>query len=266
MKQFHLFPLLPAELRHQIWRHALPELGPALLTYEEGLWCKECPTSRILRVMRNRNAYTSFRYDLLDDAHVRLPVAFVNKEARAIALRWCRKHDVVQYRSSFKRTFNPRLDALYAPLNTMSRVLDEPWELPWKDPIWREDEYSHMHNLWNFALPEFCLFDEDNESIFAVTKTYGSTLVYIIVDAPMALQKGLQDVYRPRQRWEIEILPGGSLIFEREANTITPKGRNSSDHDKVYDRIEATLTARLEKLHVLAPSTLEIQPAMAVMK
>lgn len=133
---FPLFSSLPLELRDQIWRDALPdEVGPALYFYRKGCWCPR----RLLQsdeeydpTNQELNLNFEFRHDLLDVVQFELPLFFVNREARNIALAWVREHGTeiraLEGRQSlvFVCPFNPIRDVLYIALDKWDDFLREP--------------------------------------------------------------------------------------------------------------------------------------------
>ncbi|KAI0836742.1 hypothetical protein F5Y06DRAFT_298432 [Hypoxylon sp. FL0890] len=92
---FPLFPRLSLKLRDKIWRDSLPDkVGPALYIYREGCWglrqLKETDEG-YYPGLDYYNFTFEFRYDLLDDVQFDIPMAFVNREARDVALAWARE-------------------------------------------------------------------------------------------------------------------------------------------------------------------------------
>jgi hypothetical protein len=92
---FPLFSVLPLELREQIWRDALPKpAGPALYFYRgRGCWVPRPLTESDpgYKAGADRQAF-EFRTDRLGhDNQFDLPLVFVNREARRVALAWLRK-------------------------------------------------------------------------------------------------------------------------------------------------------------------------------
>jgi hypothetical protein len=118
---FTLFSTLPAELRNAIWRAALPDaMEPALVSFRPGCWRKAGPED---------HPDLMFRHDLLN-VHIAMPLAFVNREARSIALVWARKHGLTaqtrkdQY-PTFVRRFEPTVDALHLGPGQLTNLVDE---------------------------------------------------------------------------------------------------------------------------------------------
>jgi hypothetical protein len=120
---FSLFPSLPGELRNAIWRAALPKPiapSPALIPSKPECWRFEGPAD---------HPEITFRHELLD-IHIELPLAYVNQEARSIALPWAEEHGLEprgrrgQY-PVFVRDFEPRVDALYLGPSQLKECFDE---------------------------------------------------------------------------------------------------------------------------------------------
>jgi hypothetical protein len=107
---FHLFPNLAAELRNQIWQDALPDTTtPALVPWKPGFW-----------YVRSAEPDIEWRppHDLIIEVPIEIPTAFINHEARSIALAYVRDlrlkptargHD---QNPVFTRPFEPLKDAL----------------------------------------------------------------------------------------------------------------------------------------------------------
>ncbi|KAI1417260.1 hypothetical protein F5Y13DRAFT_152365 [Hypoxylon sp. FL1857] len=125
---FSLFPNLPPELRDQIWREALPDdLGPAVFFYKIGCWrprrLTESDEGYLPGHDDTNNMELRFCHNLLDDgARVNVPIFYVSREARRIALAWFHKEGVrirslEDGRLLFVRPFDPQRDVLYVPDN-----------------------------------------------------------------------------------------------------------------------------------------------------
>lgn len=133
---FPLFSSLALELRNQIWRDALPnKVGPALYFYRKGCWCpRHLLQSDEEYDPKNHelNLNFEFRHDLLDVVQFKVPLFFVNREARNIALAWVREHGIeIRARENrqspvFVCPFNPIRDVLYIALDKWDEFLREP--------------------------------------------------------------------------------------------------------------------------------------------
>lgn len=98
MSQFPLFQLFPAELREMVWEEALPQdLGVCLFPYNGGLWQPRTlsPGDEHFNAEHPEfNLLLEFRSDQLEPIRIDLSLAFVNHEARRVALRWLRRNDM----------------------------------------------------------------------------------------------------------------------------------------------------------------------------
>ncbi|KAI0837990.1 hypothetical protein F5Y06DRAFT_58743 [Hypoxylon sp. FL0890] len=122
---FTLFPNLVPELRDLIWRATLPNyIRPTLFFYRRGCWRPRRLTESDKGYLPDDdidNMELRFRHDLLDnDAQFNVPIFYVNREARSIALAWVREQGI-QIRSRadgqlhFVRPFDVQRDVLYVP-------------------------------------------------------------------------------------------------------------------------------------------------------
>ena len=110
---FPLFASLPPEIRNLIWEYSLPQAIPARLSFLK-------PGS-----LRTDRGWVDERA-ILDAMEVKLPSAFVNKEARGITITWVRKHGLkmrcyegMKY-PIFIRPFDNESDALYISIDEYS--------------------------------------------------------------------------------------------------------------------------------------------------
>jgi len=133
---FPLFSSLALELRDQIWRDALPnEVGPALYFYRKGCWCPRHLLQSDEEYDPENHEFNlnfEFRHDLLNVVQFKVPLFFVNREARNIALAWVREHGIeIRAREDrqspvFVCPFNPIRDVLYIALDQWDEFLREP--------------------------------------------------------------------------------------------------------------------------------------------
>lgn len=133
-----LFPDLPAELRDQIWHHALPRsFAQALYLYRKGCWqprrlAPDDPEYDPINADLNLNY--EFHHALLYSAQVSVPIFSVCREARAVARAWMRDHGFrVRHIKSgglliFTRDFDPRTDVLYVPRDRWDDFVREPFD------------------------------------------------------------------------------------------------------------------------------------------
>ncbi|EMR87838.1 hypothetical protein BcDW1_3540 [Botrytis cinerea BcDW1] len=155
---FPLFSSLALELRAKILEESLPsEFPPALYFYKEGCWHPRIFTKSDLgysdKVSENvstedLNSKLEFRHDLLDNITVRMPLLFVNHEARKITLTWARNHGIETCGDTLfpclSLPFNPIRDILYVSVNRWDDLFDEPYQRSIKD-----DMIGLNHRIFN---------------------------------------------------------------------------------------------------------------------
>ncbi|EHK99313.1 hypothetical protein M7I_4830 [Glarea lozoyensis 74030] len=126
--QFHLFSLLPPELRTQIWLSAFSTPPPTFYFYKPGAWkltpCSCSLDSSALDFVFDHKVYDAVQLDI--------PLFFVNREARAIARAWMRENDVEEVedgereeRVVFRKEFNPVKDVLFMPYDQWEKFACE---------------------------------------------------------------------------------------------------------------------------------------------
>lgn len=153
---FSLFPSLPAELRIQIWRDGLPDkVGQALYFYKKGCWQPRYLTEADAKYNHHNdelNLVFKFHHELLDDAQLVLPSFFVNREARGIALSWIHSQGIkIWFHKesqclTFTRSFNPKYDTLYVPL--------EKWDGFFLEPFDRIEEPDLFNRAFEIPAPQ----------------------------------------------------------------------------------------------------------------
>ena len=137
--QFPLFSNLPTELRDQIWHAALPDkVQQALYAYKKGCWCPHRLSAFEEGYDHENDEYNlklEFRHGLLDHVRIDLPLLFVNREARTVALAWVRDQQGIEIHPCengqnliLACPFDPKRDALYVALDKWDDFICEPDE------------------------------------------------------------------------------------------------------------------------------------------
>ncbi|GAM84707.1 hypothetical protein ANO11243_027060 [Dothideomycetidae sp. 11243] len=124
MSIFHCFSRLPAELRVQIWRAALPDSNkPDIHHYDHQYWIE-----RILSPgdedfdpdHEEKNDVHDYCYETLRGPAFAIPLAFACREGRKVAQAWAQELgvqmqpcDTKDSDPTFSRRFNPDWDLLY---------------------------------------------------------------------------------------------------------------------------------------------------------
>lgn len=215
---FPLFLRLPPELRTQIWRYSLPdEDRPALYPYKRGCWCPRwlSPSDKGYDPKWEPNIDLEFRYDLLDNIEVKLPLVFVNREARGIALAWAHQQGITMRFCKdrqchiFIRPFNPKRDALYiAPTQLYNFYVES------SDRIEEPDLFDRIINvvpvLSRFAVPVALLQAEDDPLREIFDEFRCLAVLFIIVNTPPEFTDNEMKVQR---QWKLESPQGQGRAF-----------------------------------------------------
>ncbi|KAL4761089.1 2EXR domain-containing protein [Aspergillus foveolatus] len=191
--EFHLFPLLPPELRLQIWNYALPAtlpVGSAVFPYKKGCWGPRRLTPGdpgYNPVNDDLNLNLEFDHTLLDPLEIELPLLQVIHEARIVALEWTRKQNLqVRFNKHnpqllFLRPFNADTDTIYVSRSQWHDFICEPMERPFEpDLVQRQLDcpgvpFSRLAlDVWILRHEPDCLAELFNyyytiETVFAVT-------------------------------------------------------------------------------------------------
>lgn len=235
---FPQFSLLPPELRNSIWREALPDdiqLGPVLVPFKEGCWqCELLGPDNTPAVL--------FRPELLDAVQLEIPIAFVNREARSIALAWLRKQTPLlrmrrrkEQDPIYVRPFDGEVDTLYVDQSQLDAdaLWEEPHELIYKS----YEEYVKGCNgrrglrtlrpkIQRIAIAlneELLKWHEPLKHIFLTVEDYYSenlSEMLVVVNAPPELQSVADDDSKADgsipPRWEYVGTGGDEYIWDDE--------------------------------------------------
>ncbi len=268
---FPLFSSLSPELRNQIWRDALPDkVGPALYFYRKGCWCPR-------RLSKSDEGYDpendelnlnfEFRHDLLDDVQIEVPLVFVNREARGIALAWTHEQGIeIRPREDgqyplFVRPFDPMRDALYIALDRWDDFLCEP-----SDRLFQLDLFDQLivvsTDLTRIAVPEALLRSEvaKLDDMFA---NFEPRVLFIIVDPQPDLQSADNDM-KVQRRWEFESTQGGAFFWNKDRGGFDLGDSEYIGDEALYRLIEEAnkgLGEGLARYHI---RSFEIRPVFAV--
>ncbi|KAM0342099.1 hypothetical protein ACHAPU_009712 [Fusarium lateritium] len=219
---FTIFADLPPELRLKIWQHALPKLDePGLAVYKKGCWQPRflTPSDSDYDEGDLENIRLEFRYQLLR-VSIEMPLVFVSREARAVALLWVQKNGIEMQCSgsqlSFWRQMNHTVDALYLPLDRMNEFGDEPLDRAFEEDL-VDRQMTVESYVHHFAISdEFFCTDMPMPEVwdwFSRIKT-----LYVVLDQQ-------PDEYHP---WEVVEAEAWSIIWTPENGFMWGKGEVGS--------------------------------------
>lgn len=270
LSSFSHFPRLPPELRLQIWHYLLPDKdGVALSPYRRWCWQPRrlSKSDERYSVDDEDNLEVIFRHDLIN-IEVKVPLFFVNREARSIALAWTRKQGIkLQFCEDrqcpvFVRPFDPLYDVLYIAQDKIQDFCLEPWDrLEQPDSIGKTAWFSLY--LANMAIPEGVVWEKGSElsdvfSLYSCPQT-----LYIIADEPPDLKA---DGMKVQHRWELDKTQGRPFIWNHEKGSLLleeceGEGIRSED---LYSRLKEDSKALETWLSENSVHTFEMRPVFAI--
>ncbi|KAF2148015.1 hypothetical protein K461DRAFT_283109 [Myriangium duriaei CBS 260.36] len=138
LSEFHSFPLLPTEIREQIWCLSLPpapSTSPFMALYDAKCWTAHIilhsfsTTNSNVGLTAEDEWELNYDHNLLPSASISVSAAFVNYEAHAIACAWLAATPSVRYSraAGFHAPFDPERDALY-----VSQEMYEAYHIGWR--------------------------------------------------------------------------------------------------------------------------------------
>jgi hypothetical protein len=162
---FPLFPKFPAEIRNQIWRDALPgAIGPGLFFFKKECWDPRRKTEAdnwqfgYYPDRDGLNWNFTWHHKRLTSTQYTLPLFFVNREARSIAVHWLHTHGIsirylpISQKFGFTRLFDPLRDAVYVSLDQWKDFYLDPHDR-FQQPDILGRSVTVEADLWHLAVP-----------------------------------------------------------------------------------------------------------------
>lgn len=267
------FPSLPLELRLQIWRETLPETDDAALYfYRRRCWAPgEMSESDPRFVPDDGNLTLGLRHELLDHIQYDLPQAFVNREARNVALDWARETGVQTKISShskglvFVRRFDPTRDILYM-MN---------WKDFCSDPIDRQSEPDLIEKMvdTDYAMIRIAIseevFDYHTDALPELFDWFELSKLFVIINH-LDNSSNQEDGSEMQQNWGVEKSERRTLTWDRGRCSFALGPKNGIDSDDADDetaghivKLNETIGARLVQGNV---SSFQIRFLVAVQR
>ncbi|KAH8888140.1 hypothetical protein GQ53DRAFT_749378 [Thozetella sp. PMI_491] len=267
---FSRFSSLPPELRNQIWGEALPARdGPALYFYKKGFWRPEAPPPSDGEQDREEILEYEFRHELLDRVQVDIPLAFVNREARSIALVWLQEQGIETHfgdnrqRHVFMRPFDPVQDVLYVAHSKWADFCSEPYDRLFEPDLFERTVNTSSVDFTQIAIPEALLQSENDALSDMLEWFFNIRILYIIIGTEPGPIVG-PDGREAYPRWELAKTRGRSFYWQAQRFCFALGDGEPIAEDSSYKRIEEAsrgLAERLAREHV---PHFEIRPALAI--
>ena len=240
---FSRFSSLPPELRNQIWHDALPDNdGSVLYPYRKGCWCLRCLSGSDAGYdpYVPANLWLVFCHDLLDHVQVDVPLVFVNREARGIALAWVHEQGI-QMRFCedrechiFVRSFDPIRDVLYVAVHQFNNFCIEPYDRMF-EPDLLNQMFTSDSGLTRIGIPEALLQVESNPLAGLFEWFDHITTLFILVDTQPDFEDNDTKVQR---RWEFESRRTRAIFWNRNQSRFDWGEGEYVGDEGLYRRIE----------------------------
>ncbi|EHK22563.1 uncharacterized protein TRIVIDRAFT_230606 [Trichoderma virens Gv29-8] len=284
---FRCFSRLPPELRLEIWRQSLPDLDSiTLYNYRRECWGprdlrKSEVDHQLLDQMpgNTENAVDfDFRHEMLAATHVNLPLAFVNREARSVALAWIQQRGVEMRFDEdrkchvFEQRFDPRRDALYIGISQWEDFCLEPFD-QLAEPDFSSHTVSSDTGLTRIAIPD-TPYDTDCSSLIEVFHWFPHLeAIFIVLDLRVdprierLLLKGDRkkaSALIQQHQWKTEDIQEKTLVWDPENRCFEWKGGAGLGNESLYRRMEKMAREIRGRLVEMNTRSFKIQPVDAV--
>lgn len=217
---FPQFPLLPPEIRRQVWLLALGKLRPALYPFRTGCWCPRqlCEGDSNYDANTTYNIDIELRHELFD--HVPMPAAAlrtVSREARMIAKDWlCAELQMLQTRQrqlppwKFSSTGN----IMYIASNQMYDYYVGPWDRLNEADV-EGQIVSFQYWLGALAVSEVMIREMPEDLLEILDWAMHVRVLYVIVgEEPDLATVGA----RVRWRWEVDGDGRRGYLWDRDGD------------------------------------------------
>ncbi|KAH8588769.1 hypothetical protein B0O99DRAFT_524379 [Bisporella sp. PMI_857] len=278
---FQFFSSLPRELRDQVWREALPKIGPTLHFYQRGCWCPRQLSKSDEGFYHEDghddeelNLWFEFCTDLVEPVQFELPLVFVSHEAREIALAWVKEQGngnlVIKDGESsrygmrqdpaFVRCFDMIRDVLYIGVDKWCDFVEEPSDRR-SEPDLINRSVNVRPNVTRIAVPEAMLHSKYADELIYMLEDYSwITTLFIIVEVRPNIQLAGSDM-KVHQLWGLESTGEGEFTWNADREDfdckwIGDKARYMSITDAIVGLREKILSDNIRSF--------EVQPVFAV--
>lgn len=271
--RFSLFTHLPPELRLQIWRESMPDMdGIGLHHYKKGCWnARRATKGESFERPADARAdmeppVFEFQHGKLDAVQVDVPLAFVSREARGVALDWARSQGIeMRYCTEkkchvFVHPFSLAQDALIIGMHQWEDFHIEPYERLVQPPLYGQPVIVNTE-ITRIALPQPTIWTD----CYTVTDLFQwfprLQVLYIVLDMQidptterLMLQSDRKKTknYLQQRRWKVGDVQGKALVWNNAERRFD--WRDGADIGDDQDRVYRKMWKTAEELNkVFAP-------------
>lgn len=285
LSTFSRFSRFPPELRLQIWRESLPDLGIALHNYKRGCWGPQKLPKVESEAEPDEQHGTDqdvvnfgFCHEMLDTFHVDMPLVFVNHEARSVALAWAHEQGIDMRfsedtkRHVFVRRFDPMRDALFIGINQWDDFCLEPFDRLAQPDLF-DQTVTNNPELTRIAVPHTTIW-ADCATLPDVFHWFPRLQVlFVILDIQLDLNmermllKGDRKKARARlqnQQWKVGDARGRALVWNAAKRRFDWRGSVGLGNQALFRQMEEAAREMHAWLAQREAGSFEIQPVYAV--
>lgn len=279
LTMFPLFPLLPTELRLQIWREALPPpISQPLYYYEKGCWGPRHLTETDPDYDPNNDEHNwclEFRCSRLNPLEVDVPLFHVNQEARRSVSSWIQEHGLAIRFSRekqslvFFRSFDPERDVLFVSEDRWDDFHAEPFDRMFEPDLENKNLSCFAPAFRRLAVPSTVITKEPRALGELFHWYYGIDEILLIVEARPHEFWNEENEIKAQQIWEPETgaTPWPTFCWNHASDGFWWQGnRGLFGNDSLYKLLEDVGPQLIEKLREARTQRLVIQPTLVVKK
>ncbi|KAF3396609.1 hypothetical protein DPV78_007410 [Talaromyces pinophilus] len=276
---FPLFPLLPTELRLQIWHEALPPpISQPLYFYEKGCWGPRHLTETDPDYDPNNDEHNwclEFHCSRLTPLKIDVPLFYVNQEARRSVLPWIHDQDLaIRFSREMQslvlvRSFDPERDTLYVSEDQWHDFHVEPFDRMFEPDLENKNLSCFAPAFRRLAVPSALIMKDPRAFGELFHWYYGIDQILLIVEArPDGFWHEGNEI-KVQQRWEPE--SGGiqwpTFCWNHASDSFLWEGnRDVFGNDPLYKALQDVGPQLVEKLRESRMQRLAIQPTLVVKK
>jgi hypothetical protein len=270
---FSKFSTLAGEVRNQIWYYALPtaeEIEPALTFFKPGCWRWQGVQPDLEFV---------FHHEFLE-VHVEVPMAFVNREARSIAVTRIRELGLVtksrrDHFPVFIRKFNPEEDAIYVKPGQLDDVIMDAHK-PQYDPWVEGRQWGTFSRYRKIAMSQASFLttlhvegiQEEMEALEEMAELFQYACsvkdVLVIVDAPADLESVGDHDKDAKPLWKFVDAPGDVFRWSNASHRFELASARHIGDGVVSAIVETEKVTKVYKDMWGSWSNLTVRPVFAV--
>lgn len=254
-----------------IWRESLPEQdAPALFFYKKGCWLATNEEEEDDETGDSKSFSLRFHHYLLDHVPVRMPLAFVNHEARRIALAWVVQQGIrVVYsaerqRHYFVRAFDPCRDAVYVSQAKWTDFCGEGDECI--DEMFQDvRRFTSGSDVLHIALPANIIGSGDDSTRLHELFNWHVNIgcISLIVGTSPDLEKELDNSVgsgeNMRRRWELRARPESTFTWDKENHCFRRNTGAWVERKSLHHALEYASTELFHKVDSILPPSFRIQ-------